>query len=55
MNRGTLGGIFIALAGIAAGLYLDGGKLGQLLQPTAALIVLAARWARLWCSFRCQS
>jgi chemotaxis protein MotA len=39
VNRGTLGGIGIALLGIAAGLYLDGGKLGQLLQPTAALIV----------------
>lgn len=30
----------IALAGIALGLYLDGGRIGQLLQPTAALIVL---------------
>jgi chemotaxis protein MotA len=39
VNRGTLGGIFLALSGIAAGLYLDGGKVGQLLQPTAALIV----------------
>lgn len=39
MNKGTLGGIVIALLGIAAGLYLDGGKLGQLLQPTAAMIV----------------
>jgi len=32
-------GIFLALAGIALGLYLDGGKLAQMLQPTAALIV----------------
>ena len=39
MNRSTLGGIGIALAGIAIGLYLDGGNLGQMLQPTAALIV----------------
>jgi len=39
VNKGTLGGIVIALLGIAAGLYLDGGKLGQLLQPTAAMIV----------------
>jgi chemotaxis protein MotA len=39
VNRSTLGGICLALAGIAAGLYLDGGKVGQMLQPTAALIV----------------
>jgi chemotaxis protein MotA len=34
-----LGGIGIALTGIAVGLYLDGGKVAQMLQPTAALIV----------------
>ena len=39
MNKSTLGGIAIAICGIAAGLYLDGGKLGQMIQPTAALIV----------------
>jgi chemotaxis protein MotA len=39
VNRGTLGGLFIALLGIAAGLYLDHGQVGQMLQPTAALIV----------------
>jgi len=39
VNRSTLSGIGIALTGIAVGLYLDGGKVGQMLQPTAALIV----------------
>jgi chemotaxis protein MotA len=39
VNKSTLGGIGVAVAGIGVGLYLDGGKLGQLLQPTAALIV----------------
>ena len=39
MNRGTLSGIGIALSGVAAGLYLDHGQVGQMLQPTAALIV----------------
>jgi chemotaxis protein MotA len=39
-NKSTLSGIIIAVAGITAGLYFDGGKIGQLLQPTAALIVL---------------
>jgi len=39
VNKGTLGGIGIAVTGIAVGLYLDGGHVGQMLQPTAALIV----------------
>ncbi len=39
MNKGTLGGIGIAVAGIGVGLWLDGGQIGQMLQPTAALIV----------------
>ena len=40
VDKSTFGGIIIALAGIGAGLVLDGGKLSQVLQPTAALIVL---------------
>ena len=39
MNKSTLSGIAIAFFGIAFGLYLDGGKIGQMIQPTAALIV----------------
>ena len=39
MNKSTLSGIAIALSGIAAGFYIDGGKVGQIMQPTAALIV----------------
>jgi chemotaxis protein MotA len=39
VDRGTLGGIGLALSGIALGLYLDHGNVGQMLQPTAALIV----------------
>jgi chemotaxis protein MotA len=39
VDKSTLGGIGLAVAGIAVGLYLDGGKVAQLLQPTAALIV----------------
>lgn len=39
MDKSTLGGIGLAVAGIGVGLYLDGGKVEQLLQPTAALIV----------------
>jgi chemotaxis protein MotA len=39
MDAGSLGGIVLALAGILAGLLLEGGHLGQVLQPTAAMIV----------------
>jgi chemotaxis protein MotA len=39
VDRSALGGVGLALTGIAVGLYLDGGKIGQMLQPTAALIV----------------
>ena len=38
-DKSTFGGILIALAGIGFGLIMDGGKVAQVLQPTAALIV----------------
>ncbi len=40
MDKSTIGGIILALAGILAGLILEGGKIAQVLQPTAAMIVL---------------
>lgn len=39
MDTGSLMGILLALAGILAGLLLEGGHVGQILQPTAAMIV----------------
>lgn len=39
MDAGSLGGILLGLAGILAGLLLEGGRIGQVLQPTAAMIV----------------
>ena len=39
MNKGIIGGIGIALTGIAVGLLLENGKVNQMLQPTAAVIV----------------
>jgi chemotaxis protein MotA len=39
MDKGSIGGVFLAVAGIVAGLLIEGGNLGQILQPTAALIV----------------
>ena len=40
MDKSTFGGIALALAGIGLGLVLDGGKIAQVIQPTAAMIVL---------------
>ncbi len=40
MDKGSFAGIGLAAAGIVGGLMLEGGNLGQILQPTAAIIVL---------------
>ena len=39
MDIGTIVGIILAAGAILFGLLLEGGKIGQILQPTAALIV----------------
>jgi len=39
VDKASLGGIILALGGVLAGLLLEGGNLGQILQPTAAMIV----------------
>lgn len=39
MDTGSLIGTLLALAGILMGLLLEGGHIGQILQPTAAMIV----------------
>jgi chemotaxis protein MotA len=39
MDKSSIGGVLLAVAGIVAGLLIEGGNLGQVLQPTAALIV----------------
>ena len=39
MDKASIGGVVLAIAGIVAGLLIEGGTLSQILQPTAALIV----------------
>src|SRR5258708_11899997 len=39
MDIGTIVGILLAGGAILLGLFMEGGKIGQILQPTAALIV----------------
>ena len=40
MDKATLGGLVLAIGGIWLGLMLEGGNIGQVLQPTAAMIVI---------------
>ena len=39
MDKASWSGVFLAVAAILGGLLLEGGRLSQVLQPTAALIV----------------
>jgi len=39
MDKASVGGAVLAIAGIIVGLLIEGGNIGQILQPTAALIV----------------
>ena len=39
MDKSSVAGILLAIVGIVAGLLIEGGNLGQILQPTAAMIV----------------
>ena len=39
MDKSSFGGVLLAIVGIVAGLLMEGGHLGQILQPTAAMIV----------------
>jgi chemotaxis protein MotA len=40
VDKSSIGGIVIAVGGVVTGLMMEGGSISQLLQPTAALIVL---------------
>ncbi len=39
MDKATIGGVVIGLGGILGGMLMEGGKVGTVLQPTAAIIV----------------
>ena len=39
MDKASFFGVLLAIVGIVAGLLLEGGNLGQVVQPTAAMIV----------------
>ncbi len=50
-DKASLGGIILALGGILAGLLLEGGNLGQILQPTAAMIVFGGTFGAVMLQF----
>jgi chemotaxis protein MotA len=54
MDIGTIVGLVIAAAAIVLGLLLEGGKVGQILQPTAALIVFGGTFGAILVQFPVQ-
>lgn len=51
MDKSSLGGIFLALGGILAGLLIEGGNLRQIVQPTAAMIVFGGTFGAVMLQF----
>ncbi len=51
MDKGTITGILVALAGIGIGLVIEGGRIVQVLQPTAAMIVLGGTFGAVLVQF----
>jgi chemotaxis protein MotA len=51
MDKGSIGGVILAIAGIIAGLLIEGGNLSQILQPTAALIVFGGTFGAVLLQF----
>ena len=51
IDRSTVLGISIAVSGVVIGLLLDGGSVRQILQPTAALIVLGGTFGAVLIQF----
>lgn len=51
MEIATIAGLLLALAGIVGGLILEGGSLAQILQPTAAMIVLGGTFGAVLVGF----
>jgi chemotaxis protein MotA len=39
VDKASIGGVLLGLTGVVGGLLLEGGKVSQILQPTAAMIV----------------
>jgi chemotaxis protein MotA len=51
MDIASIGGIALAIIGILAGMTIEGGSIGQITQPTAALIVLGGTFGAVMLQF----
>jgi len=51
LDKASIGGVLLAISGIVAGLLIEGGNLGQILQPTAALIVFGGTFGAVLLQF----
>ena len=51
MDKSSVGGVLLAVVGIIAGLIMEGGNVGQILQPTAALIVFGGTFGAVLLQF----
>lgn len=51
MDKSTFVGVIVALGGIFLGLLLEGGKIAQIIQPTAAIIVFGGTFGAVMIQF----
>ena len=51
LDKSSWGGLLIAVGGILAGLMIEGGKLAQIIQPTAAMIVFGGTFGAVMLQF----
>jgi chemotaxis protein MotA len=51
VDKASFSGVFLAVGGILCGLLLEGGKLGQIMQPTAAMIVFGGTFGAVLLQF----
>jgi chemotaxis protein MotA len=55
VDKATWGGVVLGVGGIVGGLLLEGGKLSQVLQPTAAMIVFGGTLGAVLIQFPLQT
>lgn len=51
MDKATWGGLALAIGGIVGGLLIEGGRVAQIVQPTAAIIVFGGTFGALLVQF----
>lgn len=51
MDKSTVFGLILAIGGILTGLLMEGGRVSQILQPTAAIIVFAGTFGAVMVQF----